>query len=94
MSEPMTSAELQAISEHEISASDKDLIETVVEAEVGLNDNDLRVRALRGYLVNHFLEIYPDDRMRDTLLDTAAGFSDGWSYCLKYGIPAKIWLGQ
>ncbi|MBA7682268.1 hypothetical protein ES703_90617 [subsurface metagenome] len=46
--------------------------------------NDIRVRALRGYLAGQLLELVVDDKLREALTGAAAIFDDGWDAALEY----------
>ena len=83
MHKPMTDDELKG---HDgISPEDKELIAKTVGEHSDSSEGPDRVNALRGYLVGLWDEMVPDDNLRDSLDMTAACWSDGWSYCLKYG---------
>lgn len=82
--EPRTNEELQAMDE--ILWQDKQLITNIVETGAGLDDNDIRVRAIRGYLVGMLLDHEVDDELREELGGMAASFSDGWTGALENAI--------
>lgn len=83
MHKPMTADELKG---HDgISPGDKELIAKIVGEHSDSSEGPDRVNALRGYLVGLWGEIEPDDNFRAGLDMMAACWSDGWSYCLKYG---------
>lgn len=79
---PLTHEELQDLKG--ILPEDKELITKIVKEAVGLDDNDIRVRALRGYLASRLLELVPDDKVRGELDGDAANFDDGWTAALEY----------
>lgn len=87
MHEPMTDDEL--IGHDGISPEDKELIAKAVEEHSDSSEGPDRVNALRGFLVGLFEDLVPDDDLRGDLEEIAANWSDGWSYCLKYGKQIK-----
>jgi len=86
--EPRTNEELQAMDE--ILPQDKQLITNIVETGAGLDDNDIRVRAIRGYLVGTLLDCEVDDELREELEGMAASFSDGWTGALENSITPEV----
>ena len=68
---------------------DKGLIEVAVMEHAGKTlespDSQLR-KAARGYLAQQFLDLVPDDKLRNEAGGDAASFADGWEWCLEHGI--------
>ncbi|KKK83813.1 hypothetical protein LCGC14_2789620 [marine sediment metagenome] len=83
MHKPMTKDELE--SQEGILPEDKLLIEEAVGFHTGCDEEPIKEKALRGYLVALWEELEPDDDLRESLGMTAANWSDGWGYCLAYG---------
>jgi len=78
---PLTNEELQQMDG--ILPEDKELITKIVNEAVGLG-NDIRVRAIRGYLAGQLLELVVDAKLREALTGDAANFDDGWTAALEY----------
>ena len=68
---------------------DKGLIKAVVAQHGGgcaeSLDTQLR-KGIRGFLSQQFLELVPDDHLRNEAGGIAAAFADGWLWCLEHGI--------
>ena len=82
----LTAEELKALDG--ISAEDKELIEVEVIDEGGGREegtDTLLRQALRGFLAQHFLDIEPDEELRNSLDGDAAAFVDGWVWCSEHG---------
>ena len=72
----------------EISAEDKALIENQVTDAGGCateGPDTVLHMAIRGYLATTFTEVEPDAKDRADLGNTAASFSDGWTWCEMLG---------
>ncbi len=83
MHKPMTKEELEA--REDITPEDKQLIEEAIGHDTEAGEETIKHKALRGYLVQLWDELVPDDALRESLGMTAANWSDGWEYCLTYG---------
>ena len=68
---------------------DKGLIEWAVMEYGGASseskDTQLR-KSIRGFLAQQFLDLVPDDHLRNEAGGDAAAFVDGWEWCLEHGI--------
>ena len=82
----LTAAEIAGLDD--IIPYDKGLIEEAVKEHGGgpaeSQDTQLRM-ALRGYLARLFLDLVPDDKLRNEADGTAASFADGWEWCIEHG---------
>ena len=83
MHKPMTKDELE--SQEGISPEDKLLIEKAVGQHTDGDEEPIKQKAMRGYLVALWDELEPDADLRESLGMTGANWSDGWEYCLAYG---------
>ena len=83
----LTKEELHALDG--ILQQDKDLINKIISEALGLDDNDIQVRALRGYLAGLLLELEVDNKLREELAGYAASFDDGWTAAQEYA--GKCW---
>lgn len=73
----------------DIIPHDKGLIEAAVMEHGGgsLESPDTVLRkAIRGFLAQQFLDLVPDDHLRNEAGGDAAAFVDGWEWCLEHGI--------
>ena len=85
MRKPMSKENLQSVEIEGMTASDKKRINMLVDNFTFPSDKD-KPESLRAYLVTLCDESIIDDNLRADLHQDAAAFSDGWDWCLKYGL--------